>query len=101
MTPGLHNQEMWDKTYPEDLITGDYRSNEMNLKYVDVLVKLGAELSVPVVNVYDAFEKSDLGDKELLTDGIHFNGAGYKLAFDALMDTIEKEYPELHPVNLN
>ncbi|GME70987.1 unnamed protein product [Ambrosiozyma monospora] len=101
MTPGLHNQETYAKTYPEDLITGDYRSNETNLEYVNVLVKLGAELDVPVVNVYGVFKKSGLSDEELLTDGIHFNSLGYKLVFDALMDTIENEYPELHPVNFS
>ncbi|GMG36282.1 unnamed protein product [Ambrosiozyma monospora] len=100
ITPAIHSQTAWNVKHPEDLQTGDYRSTELFGQYAQALVKLGSEVGVPVVNLNEIFVKSGKSEDELLIDGLHLNGAGYQLFYDALMDTIKTNWPELHPDNL-
>ncbi|GME84219.1 unnamed protein product [Ambrosiozyma monospora] len=100
ITPALHSQSAWAVKHPDDLKTGDYRSNEVFAQYAQALVKLGSEVGVPVVNLNEIFVKSGKSEDELLIDGLHFNGAGYQLFYEALLDTIKTNWPELHPDNL-
>lgn len=106
ITPGLHDSKLWDNTHPEDLKTGDYRTNERNKLYQDKLREAIPE--IPMVMLYDVMAEwmgtnSKLGWddlSELLYDGIHLSGEGYRLLFNELMSTIRNYYPEVHPDNL-
>lgn len=107
ITPGFHDQKLWDKTHPEDLITGDYRSNKVNKEYQDALKY--AIKDTPVLCLYDEMEKwmkkqpkSKVDDdySQLLCDGIHFTGTAYKIVFDALLRIINENFPAVSPDNL-
>lgn len=108
ITPGAHDQQMWDKSHPDDLLTGDFRTNERNKLYQDSLISHLSKTSpdVPVIPLYEVMvdwvaenpESRKLTD--LLSDGIHFSGAGYKVLYDSLLATIEKHYPSLAPSNV-
>lgn len=107
ITPGFHDQNLWNLTHPEDLITGDYRENNTNKKYQDALKN--SIIDTPVLCLYDEMEKwivnnskvnAKGGYSELLSDGIHFTGTGYKLLYDVLMKFISENYPESSPENL-
>lgn len=102
ITPGLHDAAMWDKVDPQDLVTGDFRDNTNQKLYQDAMKE--AFPDTPLICLYDLMEDwmktkaenpSDLS--ELLYDGIHLNGNGYKLLFDELMKTIEKHYYQVSP----
>jgi lysophospholipase L1-like esterase len=106
IAPGLHGQALWDKVDPQDLLTGDYRDNETNKMYHDALVE--AITDVPVIPLYDIMDqwmKSNAQDQEdfgqLLYDGIHLNGTGSRVLYDAIMDTIDKNYKHLSPFYLS
>ncbi|TID24582.1 hypothetical protein CANINC_003054 [Pichia inconspicua] len=103
ITPGLHDQKLWDKTHPEDLITGDYRSNKVNKEYQDAL-KYSIH-DTPILCLYDEMrdwlsKHSNFEADELLCDGIHFTGTGYKIVFDALLQIINENFPEVSPQNM-
>lgn len=109
ITPGVHDQKLWDTTHPEDLLTGDCRDNETNKLYQDAVKKHLGDV-VPVLPLYDetmawigkhGSEKAHSGDySEILSDGIHFSGLGYRILYDALMKLIEKHYPDRVPANM-
>lgn len=108
ITPGVHDQQMWDKSDPEDLITGDYRTNERNKLYQDSLRDelVNTYPDVPVLSLYDVMvqwvaekpESRKLTD--MLSDGIHLSGIGYKVLYDNIMAIINKHYPTLAPENM-
>ncbi|QPG74476.1 hypothetical protein FOA43_001806 [Brettanomyces nanus] len=105
ITPGLHNQKMWDEVYPEDLQTGDYRSCQLNLEYSDAVAKECLQMGVPVVHLYSAMSKylsEHTGEtsKDLLADGIHMSGMGYRIIYDELMRQIHQNFPEVYPDNI-
>lgn len=102
ITPGLHDSALWNVVDPQDLVTGDYRDNETQKLYQDAMKDKFSD--VPMICLYDLMEEwmknkaanpDDLS--ELLYDGIHLNGVGYKLLFDELMKTIEKHYYHVSP----
>lgn len=105
VTPGYHDQIMWDKTHPEDLITGDLRSNEINKMYQDIIKDNIKD--TPVLCLYDEMtqwietsnsQKAKSGDySELLSDGIHFSGTGYKILYDGLIRLIKENFEHLSP----
>lgn len=106
ITPGVHDQQLWDKTHPNDLLTGDFRDNETNKLFQDAVKdKFGG--IVPVLPLMDetlawiekhGSEKAKKGDySEILSDGIHFTGLGYQILYDALIKLIEKHYNHLSP----
>ncbi|ODV84319.1 hypothetical protein CANARDRAFT_29200 [[Candida] arabinofermentans NRRL YB-2248] len=102
ISPGLHDQEKWNLVHPEDLESGDYRSNELCEKYSESLSTLCTSLNVPMVNLYKVMsESNDYTIDELLTDGIHYTGKAYKLLYESLLSTIESSYPECHPDNID
>lgn len=105
ITPGIHDQDLWNNVHPEDLKTGDYRSNEVNKKYADALAALCNKLDVPVIHVYNLMTAylslhPDHTSRDLLADGIHFSGTGYRLVFDALMLQIKTHFPKVYAPNI-
>jgi len=105
ITPGIHDVKLWDEVHPEDLITGDYRTNELNKQYQDIIKDNFKDH--PVLCLYDEMmawceetnsEKAKKGDfSELLYDGIHLSGTGYKILYDALIRIITEKYEHLSP----
>ncbi|KAI5282867.1 hypothetical protein KEM54_002522 [Ascosphaera aggregata] len=86
-------------------------------KYVDACKDVGAQLNVPVVDVWTAFmhhagwtEGKPLEGsidlpanprlQELFTDGLHLTAVGYKLVYEELTKTIAAAYPEETPESL-
>ncbi|PMD62140.1 SGNH hydrolase [Hyaloscypha bicolor E] len=83
-----------------------------NLEYSNAASKVASELGVPFIDLWHAFLESKgwiegdpipgkRGDKsgqtldDLLSDGVHFTGKGYKLWYNLLFQTIRDRYPEL------
>jgi isoamyl acetate esterase len=83
-----------------------------NLEYSNAASKVASELGVPFIDLWHAFLESKgwiegdpipgkWGDKsgqtldDLLSDGVHFTGKGYKLWYNLLLQTIRDRYPEL------
>ncbi|KAI9726396.1 MAG: hypothetical protein M1834_009024 [Cirrosporium novae-zelandiae] len=117
ITPGPideYQQEINDreKGYTE------LRRTAANAKiYAEMTRKVAKELNVPVVDTWTAFMTKAgwkegeplVGSKEcppnsvlreLLLDGLHFDGPGYKILYEELMKSIEKEWPDQMPDKL-
>ncbi|KAF9050665.1 SGNH hydrolase [Hymenopellis radicata] len=77
---------------------------ETTKQYADAVVTLGSELKVPVVDIWTALWKGAGEDEAALSkfspDGLHLNAKGYAVLYDALIDCIEQNMPELHPDRL-
>lgn len=102
ITPGLHDAKLWNEVDPQDLVTGDYRDNETQKLFQDAIKNTVTD--VPLICLYDLMTEwmetkaENPNDySELIYDGIHLNGTGYKLLFDALMETIEKNFYNVSP----
>jgi len=92
------------------------KSTMRNFAYSNAACKVASELGVPFIDLWHAFLKSkgwmegepipgERGDHcghfdDLLSDGVHFTGKGYKIWYDLLLQTIRDFYPELVTENL-
>ncbi|KAF8325441.1 SGNH hydrolase-type esterase domain-containing protein [Cantharellus anzutake] len=89
---------------PTQFLQGLNRTPEHTKRYVDGVKLVGEELNLPVVDVWSLFwEKASEKQEGLvpfLSDGLHLTKDGYKMVFDALMETIKTSYPELTPEKL-
>ncbi|KAI5475607.1 hypothetical protein MNV49_001117 [Pseudohyphozyma bogoriensis] len=67
--------------------------------FADAMKQVGAELDVPVVDIYGplvaAAEKEEGGYERLFSDGIHFTDEGYKVVAAEVRTSIERHYPSL------
>lgn len=97
--------------------TGGDRATLTNLAYSDAVANVAKELKLPFVDLWHAFLEAKgwkegdpipgkLGDQtdknldDLLTDGIHFSGKGYRVWYDSLREAIRRELPALRTENL-
>jgi lysophospholipase L1-like esterase len=88
-----------------------------NLEYSNAACKVANELQVPFIDLWHAFLESigwvegnpvpgKRGDKSgekldnLLSDGVHFTGSGYRIWYDLVLQTIRDRYPELRTEQL-
>ncbi|GLB35385.1 putative GDSL-like Lipase/Acylhydrolase family protein [Lyophyllum shimeji] len=80
------------------------RDFETTKKYAEGVREVAEEKQVGFTDVWtilwEASGKDEQSLSRFLYDGLHLNGEGYKLTFDALMQTIQDKYPELHFDNL-
>ncbi|CEP62229.1 isoamyl acetate-hydrolyzing esterase LALA0_S05e00760g [Lachancea lanzarotensis] len=99
--PGLHDSERWAELKPDQISQGTFRSNDCNKRYSDALQQIALREKIPFVNLYDAFQEQG-GDqwRELLLDGVHYTGKGYKVFYNELLKTIRSAYPEFAPENV-
>ncbi|KAL6705475.1 hypothetical protein ACN47E_006740 [Coniothyrium glycines] len=122
IAPPPINEHLW---WPRDQFNGYTsisRSASTTKKYADAVVELGAELDVPVINLWKAFmdkvkfnfEEWKVGSPlpgassvaqndvlvELMYDGLHFNPAGYEILFQEVMQLIRAKWPDQSPENL-
>ncbi|KAH9055911.1 SGNH hydrolase [Lactarius vividus] len=80
------------------------RTFDTTESYAEEVRNVGKKEGVPVVDawsrIWEAARKDREAVKAFLTDGLHLNGAGYKVVFSALTETLTQNYPELDPENL-
>lgn len=81
-------------TYGIDL-EGSERENEYTKRYVDACLEVGAELRLPVVNLWKACMDTPNWATELLDDGLHLTPAGNELVYACLQRTIDAHVPHL------
>ncbi|GEQ71030.1 hypothetical protein JCM33374_g4711 [Metschnikowia sp. JCM 33374] len=111
--PGLHDQALCRESWEEQGKPTEepFSSNETMRKYADAARAVAAENGVPFVDLWAIFQQyggwttaelmaneADLED--LLADGIHYTPRGYEVFYDALVETIVANYPELMPSSL-
>jgi lysophospholipase L1-like esterase len=76
------------------------RTNAAAGKYANAVVALGAEVGVPVVNLWQEFQKLDNWGEELLNDGLHLTPKGNTLVGTLVLESISKNYSALQPEKL-
>jgi len=74
------------------------RDVENTQKYADAVVKLGAALSVPVIDLWAVMHLDKLD--ELLSDGLHFSKAGNRIVYEEIKKLISAKWPEFVPENI-
>ncbi len=89
-----------------------YNKTKRNLEYAEVAKELSKDHGVPFINMWEELllaagwrqGESIPGEQEsgmtgglgdLLTDGVHLSGDGYRIWYTALLKTIRAEFPEL------
>ncbi|KAI0702340.1 SGNH hydrolase-type esterase domain-containing protein [Cytidiella melzeri] len=103
LTPPPVNTYQWAqflRTCDEPRETSD-RTVERTKTYADAAIEVGKKEGVPALNLFGLFWDAAGGEEKnldkFLSDGLHLTAEGYKLVYDALMECISKEYPELRP----
>eukprot|EP00889_Picochlorum_renovo_P000629 jgi/Picre1/27659/NNA_000623.t1 len=71
------------------------RTNEVTRQYADVCVQVGADLSIPVLNLWDIFMKDASYGDVLLNDGLHLSAKGNELVYTSLQALIDASFPHL------
>jgi len=76
------------------------REFDVTRQYAEAVKGVGAEKGVPVLDVwtllYEAAGRDERKLDKFMDDGLHLNAVGYELVFNALIDTIKREWPEIH-----
>ncbi|EUC28844.1 hypothetical protein COCCADRAFT_108059, partial [Bipolaris zeicola 26-R-13] len=122
VAPPPMNEHLW---WPRDQSSGYAtvsRLAETTKIYADAVVQLGAELQLPVLDLWKAFmSRTDFnvdawkpGDHvpgslalppsdalaDLMYDGLHMNPAGYQILYDELINVISHNWPDQLPAKL-
>lgn len=71
------------------------RTNEVTRQYADACVEVGADLGVPVLNLWDIFMKDACYGDVLLNDGLHLTAKGNELVYTSLEGVIDASFPHL------
>lgn len=71
------------------------RTNEVTRQYADACVEVGADLGVPVLNLWDIFMKDVCYGDVLLNDGLHLTAKGNELVYTSLEGVIDASFPHL------
>ncbi|KAK9709120.1 isoamyl acetate-hydrolyzing esterase [Basidiobolus ranarum] len=105
ITPPPLDETAWEKHCLEGGRTLD-RNAETTYSYVIGCSKVGEEMDIPVVNLWqlineDIFEnESELIDY-LLDDGLHLNSVGNDVLTVGILDAIKKFWPDIYFENLD
>lgn len=97
MTPPPFDAPAWDQNKP--LPESGSRSNEVARDYGERVKKVGAELNCPVLDVFEAMGGSGNEYGQFLSDGLHLNGSGNTKLYEGLMELIQRELPQLAPLD--
>eukprot|EP01039_Chlorochromonas_danica_P005880 gene5880-6475_t len=73
------------------------RTNERTLKYAEVVVALGNEYHIPVVNAWSAMEGSSASRGNYLSDGLHLSSMGCEALFNEVKKVLLLHHPEWNP----
>lgn len=99
--PALYDGSKFEPSRQEETKAGYVRSNEGFIRYGKISASVGSKEHVPFLNLRAAMEREAGEDwKDLLVDGLHFNGRGYEIFYKELLQTIKDHYPEYHPDNM-
>jgi len=92
ITPPPVNTKQWD-------LPDSPRVFETTKSYAEAVKEVGEKENVPVADIwtpiFDGAGRSEEGCEKYLSDGLHLNGDGYKIVFQAIIDIVERVYPEL------
>lgn len=76
------------------------RDFEVTRQYAEAVKEVGKKEGVPVVDVwtklYDAVGRDERKLDKFMDDGLHLNAVGYGVMYELLIETIGKEFPEIH-----
>ncbi|KIJ44177.1 hypothetical protein M422DRAFT_779656 [Sphaerobolus stellatus SS14] len=76
------------------------REFEVTKQYAEAVKEVGKRHGVPVVDIwtvfYDAVGRDEKKLAKFMDDGLHLNAEGYEVMYDSLIQTITKEFPEIH-----
>ena len=102
ITPPAYDEEQWDQHCRD---TGKEVGSRNNLRsgvYADAVIRIGARLSIPVVELWSSLqsEHSEGSWKKLLSDGLHFNASGDVWVLGKIRACIEAQFPDLAPKSL-
>ncbi|KAF8061561.1 SGNH hydrolase-type esterase domain-containing protein [Lyophyllum atratum] len=80
------------------------RNFETTRKYAQTVREVAQEKQVGFTDVWtilwEAAGQNEPSLSKFLYDGLHLNGEGYKLTYDALVKTIGEKYPDVHFDNM-
>lgn len=78
----------------------DGRANEVAKSYGDKAKEVGKAHNCKVLDAWDALEGGTSPGTygKYLSDGLHLNAAGNRKLYDALLDLIKREHPDLAPM---
>jgi lysophospholipase L1-like esterase len=71
------------------------RSNEFTGRYAACVEELGAELGLPSLNLWQAFQAVPGWQRRLLNDGLHFTEEGNAELYRLLQRLLDDRYPDL------
>ena len=92
----------WDHLHPEDLANGWIRGEDTFYEYALALRRLCQVEGLPFVDLQTKFEEVAAEKwRDLLVDGLHLSGEGYKIFYEELLNIIKIHYPEYHPTNIH
>ncbi|KAJ2720794.1 isoamyl acetate-hydrolyzing esterase [Coemansia sp. Benny D115] len=108
ITPPPVGEKMWarvcEEKYGEKVLD---RQNAVTRQYAEAAVSLADELGLPVVDMWTAIEERVRGStmpfegyEEYTSDGLHLNAKGNDLLASLLIDTVEKQFPELEALKV-
>ncbi|KAL3457292.1 GDSL Lipase/Acylhydrolase family protein [Aspergillus heterothallicus] len=117
LTPPPVNQYQLEPFDAAEGVPHPSRTAARTRKYAEAVVQVGGELGVAVVDLWSTFMKSvgwregdvlvgsrdapkDEDFEGLFTDGLHLTGKAYEIMFDAVMEVIEKKWPDQIPERL-
>jgi len=100
ITPPPVNTHQWEiYLHSRDPPTVLDRHFETTRKYAEAVMDVGAHENLPVIDawnlLYNAAGKNEADLDQYLEDGLHLTAAAYDIMYEALMNTIGEEYPEL------
>ncbi|RXW21130.1 hypothetical protein EST38_g4727 [Candolleomyces aberdarensis] len=74
-------------------------------QYAEVVKTIGEELNLGVVDVWtllwNGAGQVETGLDKFSGDGLHLNGAGYEVVYDALIKVIAEKYPDVYYENVD
>jgi isoamyl acetate esterase len=76
------------------------RTHDAAGQYANAVVRLGAELDVPVVNLWQEFQKKENWARDLLCDGLHLTPKGNTLVGNLVLECINTNFSSLQPEKL-
>ncbi|KAL9603491.1 MAG: hypothetical protein Q9219_001178 [cf. Caloplaca sp. 3 TL-2023] len=120
ITPPPVNEWALEESDEDGLKSGSKRTAEYTKLYADACMRIGRDLGLPVVDLWSSImfgagyepgqdqhlpgskmtERNTFLD-DVLRDGLHFSPLGYELLFQAIMELIERQWPDQRPEQLN
>ncbi|KAJ1734756.1 isoamyl acetate-hydrolyzing esterase [Coemansia sp. Benny D160-2] len=118
ITPPAVGDKMSKETFMKYGWTYGPHKNVVTKKYAEAAVDVAKDLDMPYIDIWTAIEsrvqesrkhlaaepslesRKDNGYDgydEFLIDGLHLNSKGNELLYSLLVETIDKNWPELHP----